>query len=113
MSHNRPAFLLAAGAIILVMLVSIGAFLLLLNDFVDKIAPTIPDVMTDVPTLYYYDVNGTKIIDFGDIRSEVEVELQLLYDELEALLASYVFTSQLTHTLQSRLKDYNPSSSMS
>ena len=86
MTHNRPAFLLTGSLMVLVMLISLGAFLLLLNGFVDEIAPTIPDVMTDVPTLYYYDEFGEKITDLdGFIRSEVEAELQQLYDELEEL----------------------------
>jgi len=95
MSHNRPAFLLAAGAIVLVMLVSLGAFLLLLNDFVDKIAPTIPDVMTDVPTLYDYNVNGTKITEFDGLNSsEVEAEYQRLTAELEILYERLAIAEQ-------------------
>ncbi len=83
LTHNRPAFLLTAGLILLVMLVSFGAFLLLLHGFVAEISPTIPDVMTDIPTLYDY-VNGTKITDPDEfIRSEAEAELQRLYAELE------------------------------
>jgi len=60
--------------------------LLLLNDFVGKIAPTIPDVMTDIPTLYDYNVNGTKITEFGGLNSsEVEAEYQRLTTELSIL----------------------------
>jgi len=85
-TNNRPAFLLTAGLIVLVMLVSMAAFLLLLHGFVDEIAPTIPDVMTDVPTLYYYDDDGEKITDLNEfIRSEAEAELQRLKDDLDDL----------------------------
>jgi len=85
--NNRPAFLLSAGLIVLVMLVSIGAFLLVLHGFVAEIAPTIPDVMTDIPTLYDYNVNGTKITEFDGLNSsEVEAEYQRLTAELEELL---------------------------
>ena len=86
MNHNRPAFLLAAGAIITIMIISFGAFLIVMHGFVEEIAPTIPDVMTDVPTLYYYDDDGEKITDLNEfIRSEAEAELQQLKDDLDDL----------------------------
>jgi len=86
MSHNRPAFLLAAGAIITIMIISFAAFIIVLTLFVDTIVPTIPDVMTDIPTLYDYNVNGTKITEFDGLNSsEVEAEYQRLTAELEIL----------------------------
>jgi len=94
MTYNRPAFLLTAGLIVLVMLVSIGAFLLVLHGFVAEIAPTIPDVMTDIPTLYDY-VNGTKVTEFYGLNSsEVEAEYQRLNAELEELLNDLVIAEE-------------------
>ena len=69
-----------------IMLISLGAFLLLLSGFVSEITPTIPDVMTEIPTLYDYDENGLKITEFdGLTASEVEAEIQRLTIELEEL----------------------------
>jgi len=84
MDNNRPAFLLTAGLIVLIMLISLGAFLLVLHGFVAEIAPTIPDVMTDVPTLYDYDEFGEKITEFGGLTdAEVEAEIQRITADLE------------------------------
>ena len=86
MTHSRPAFLLAAGAIITIMIISFAAFIIVLNLFVDEIVTTIPDVMTDIPTLYDYNVNGTKITEFDGLNnSEVEAEFKRLTAELDRL----------------------------
>jgi len=71
---------------VVVMLIAMGAFLLMLSQFVAEITPTIPDVMTDIPTLYDYDENGLKITEFDGLNSsEVEAEYQRLNTELEKL----------------------------
>ena len=71
---------------VVIMLISLGAFLLLLSGFVAEITPTIPDVMTDIPTLYDYDENGLKITEFDGLdRLEAEAEIQRLNTELEKL----------------------------
>ena len=86
MASNRPAFLLTGALMVVIMLISLGAFLLLLSGFVAEITPTIPDVMTEIPTLYNYDENGLKITEFyGLTDAEVDAELQRLTTELEKL----------------------------
>ena len=65
------------------MLISLAAFLLLLSEFVSEISPTIPDVMTDIPTLYDYDELGEKITEFDN--SEAKAEFQRLNTDLDEL----------------------------
>lgn len=84
--NNRPAFLLTGALMVVIMLISMAAFLLLLSGFVNEITPAIPDVMTDIPTLYDYDENGKKITEVTGLNNEeVETEYQLLITELEEL----------------------------
>ena len=71
---------------VVIMLISLGAFLLVMHGFVAEIAPTIPNVMTDVPTLYDYDEFGEKITEFGGLNdSEMEAEYQRITTDLEVL----------------------------
>jgi len=82
--------LLTGALMVTVMLVGMAAFLLMLSGFVNEITPTIPDVMTDIPTLYDYDEDGIKITEISDPRNTVEYkqilaeikELQLQLDNL-------------------------------
>ncbi len=83
MIHNRPAFLLTGALMVLIMLISFAAFLAVLNMFVSDIYPTIPDVMTDIPTLYDYDEEGKKITEFDN--SKAKAEFQRLNAELDEL----------------------------
>ncbi len=81
--NNRPAFLLTGALMVVIMLISLAAFLLLLSEFVSEISPTIPDVMTDIPTLYDYDELGEKITEFDN--SEAKAEFQRLNTDLDEL----------------------------
>jgi len=83
---NRPAFLLTGALMVVVMLVGMAAFLLMLSGFVNEITPTIPDVMTDIPTLYDYDNDGKRITEFEGLdRLEKNAEYVRLTAELEKL----------------------------
>ncbi len=75
---------------VLIMLISFAAFLTVLHMFVADIYPTIPDVMTDIPTLYDYDEEGKKITEFDNSVAKAEfqrlnAELDELYIQLDTL----------------------------
>ena len=59
-------------------ILGIAAFLAVLGLFTATIVPTIPDVLTDVPTLYDYDEFGKRITDTGDVISDTgEIDAQI------------------------------------
>jgi len=70
-------------------ILGIAAFLAVMNLFTAVIVPTIPDILTDVPTLYDYDVDGKKIVDVSennllpdDISSQID-NIRSQIDELQ------------------------------
>ncbi len=84
MDNNRPA-LLDMVLILGIALLGIAAFLVVLGMFTITIVPTIPDVLTDVPTLYDYDGEGQKILtvaDFGMTLGEIESRIAEIKSEI-------------------------------
>jgi len=49
-----------------IMILSMVVFFTMMNGIVGTISPTIPDVMTDIPTLYDYDKDGIRITEISD-----------------------------------------------
>ena len=77
----------------------IAAFLAIMNLFIAVIAPTIPEILTDVPTLYDYDSDGARIE--GTFESAVEsglpsdqiISIQAQIEELELQMSNAVQNS--------------------
>lgn len=97
-SSRQGLFGLDAVIILGVGLLGMAAFLAILNLFIYTIIPTIPDVLTDVPTLYDYDVDGKRITDLpqvNDLPEEIRLQVEdlqfrsgVLQDELHTALES-------------------------
>lgn len=68
------------------MLLGMVVFFSILNGVVGTISPTIPDVMTEIPTLYDYDEDGIKITEISD-EELIEDDNSLQIQELESQIS--------------------------
>ena len=83
-------------------ILGIAAFLAILNIFIGVIAPTIPDVITDVPTLYDYDDAGNRIDGtFEQIGTSDEINAQI--DAIQVQISA--LESQMSQAVQN--SDWN------
>ena len=79
--------------------IGIAAFLAIMNIFISVIAPTIPEILTDVPTLYDYDDAGNRMegtyqsaIDSGQTTEQIAT-IQSQVSELESQMSEAVQNS--------------------
>jgi len=88
-SQNRPAFIFTMAIMFGLALLGIAAMLAIMNIFIGVITPTIPDILTDVPTLYDYDETGDRILssstDFTGLTEDVEQQIIELQEKSKAL----------------------------
>lgn len=78
-------------------ILGVAAFLAILNIFIGVIAPTIPDIITDVPTLYDYDDTGNRMEGtFGQVGASDEINAQT--DAIQAQIDT--LESQMSHAVQ-------------
>ena len=88
MHQNRSGFLFTMALMFGMALLGIAAFLAILTLFVGVIVPTIPDVMTEVPTLYDYDEFGHRILEikeFGMTLDEISFRIDEIKLEIEEI----------------------------
>jgi len=93
----RPAFIFSMAVMFGMSLLWIVAFMAVISLFTLTIVPTIPDVLTDIPTLYDYDENGKRIegtaynseMDSGHITEQVSL-IQAQNNDLESQMSQAV-----------------------
>jgi len=76
--ESRPAFIFSMALMLGLALLGIAAMLVIMNIFIAVIVPTIPDILTDVPTLYDYDETGSRILsqEYEGLPENVELEIE-------------------------------------
>ncbi|MCJ8307335.1 MAG: hypothetical protein HRU07_09830 [Nitrosopumilus sp.] len=87
MHQKRPALLFTMALMFGMAVLGIAAFLAILTMFIAVIVPTIPDVMTEVPTLYDYDDLGHRILEVQDLGMTVE-EIDFRVNEIKSEIES-------------------------
>ncbi|MCJ8306543.1 MAG: hypothetical protein HRU07_05775 [Nitrosopumilus sp.] len=86
--RQRPAFIFTMAIMLGLAFLGIAVFLAIMTMFIQVIVPTIPDVLTDVPTLYDYDEFGQRIStieEFGMTPDEIQFRVSEIRSEIELI----------------------------